>query len=69
MSVQGGLAAKFLLTYLVGYLSVHVIVEILIQRKLADEVLLAVTATKLGVVEGFEVLDHGSSNSKVILHS
>ena len=44
VSVQGAHTTKVLLTYLAGCLSVDLIVEALIQREFADEVLLAVKA-------------------------
>lgn len=57
VSVQRGLVTKVLLAYLAKYPSVDLVVEMLIQSVLADEVLLAVTAPKLGGMEGFEVFD------------
>ena len=52
VSVLRELASKALLAYLVRYSSVDLLVEMLIQSMLANEVLLAVTAPKLGGVKG-----------------
>lgn len=57
MPVQRWLASKALLAYLARYPSVDLVVKMLIQSMLADEVLLAVTAPKLGGVQSLKVLD------------
>ena len=57
VSVQRGLVTKVLPAYLARYPLMDLVVEMLIQSMLADEFLFAVTAPKLGGVEGLEMLD------------
>ena len=67
--VQRRLAKKVLVAYLACHLLMDLIIEMLIKSTLTDEVLLTVTASKLGDVGGLEVLDAVDSHSKTISHS
>ena len=67
MLVQRRLAEKILVTQLAAYCFMHFIVEMLIQSMFANEVLLAVTAPKLGGVKGIEMLDQAGLTPESLL--